>query len=433
MLDIRFIRENPDVVKENIKKKFQDEKLPLVDQVLALDEENRAAVSEANELRASRNALSKQVGMLMGQAKKDPSKLEEAEAVKAKVKANADRLAELEAKEVELAAQIHKIMLVIPNIIDPSVPIGPDDSANVEVERFGEPKVPDFEIPYHTEIMESFNGIDMDAAGRVSGNGFYYLLGDVARLHEAVLAYARDFMINKGFTFCIPPFMIHGNVVEGVMSQTDMEAMMYKIEGEDLYLIGTSEHSMIGKFIDQIIPESSLPQTLTSYSPCFRKEKGAHGIEERGVYRIHQFEKQEMIVVCKPEDSMDWYEKMWRYSVELFRSLDIPVRQLECCSGDLADLKVKSCDIEAWSPRQQKYFEVCSCSNLGDAQARRLKMRVKGEKGTYLPHTLNNTVVAPPRMLIAFLENNLQADGSVTIPEVLRPYMGGLEVMVPKK
>ena len=433
MLDMKFIRENPDVVKENIKKKFQDEKLPLVDQVLALDAENRACVSEANELRASRNTLSKQVGMLMGQAKKDPSKLEEAEAVKAKVKANADRLAELEARETELAAQIRKIMLVIPNIIDPSVPIGPDDSANVEVERFGEPRVPDFEIPYHTEIMESFNGIDMDSAGRVSGNGFYYLLGDVARLHEAVLAYARDFMINKGFTFCIPPFMIHGNVVEGVMSQTEMDAMMYKIEGEDLYLIGTSEHSMIGKFIDQIIPEDALPQTLTSYSPCFRKEKGAHGIEERGVYRIHQFEKQEMIVVCKPEDSMDWYEKMWRYSVELFRSLDIPVRQLECCSGDLADLKVKSCDIEAWSPRQKKYFEVCSCSNLGDAQARRLKMRVKGENGMYLPHTLNNTVVAPPRMLIAFLENNLQADGSVVIPEVLRPYMGGLEVMVPKK
>ena len=433
MLDMKFIRENPDVVKENIKKKFQEEKLPLVDEVLALDAENRACVSEANELRASRNTLSKQVGMLMGQAKKDPSKLEEAEAVKAQVKANADRLAYLENRETELAAQIRKIMLVIPNIIDPSVPIGPDDSANVEVERFGEPKVPDFEIPYHTEIMESFNGIDMDSAGRVSGNGFYYLLGDVARLHEAVLAYARDFMINKGFTFCIPPFMIHGNVVEGVMSQTDMEAMMYKIEGEDLYLIGTSEHSMIGKFIDQIIPEASLPQTLTSYSPCFRKEKGAHGIEERGVYRIHQFEKQEMIVVCKPEDSMDWYEKMWRYSVELFRSLDIPVRQLECCSGDLADLKVKSCDIEAWSPRQKKYFEVCSCSNLGDAQARRLKMRVKGENGMYLPHTLNNTVVAPPRMLIAFLENNLQADGSVVIPQVLRPYMGGLEVMVPKK
>ncbi len=433
MLDIRFVRENPDAVKENIKKKFQEEKLPLVDRVLALDAENRAAMSEANELRAARNTLSKQVGMLMGQAKKDPSKLAEAEEAKAKVKANADRLAELEQKETELAEQIRKIMLVIPNIIAPSVPIGPDDSANVEVERFGEPKTPDFEIPYHTEIMESFHGVDMDAAGRVSGSGFYYLLGDVARLHEAVLAYARDFMIGKGFTFCIPPFMIHGNVVEGVMSQTDMEAMMYKIEGEDLYLIGTSEHSMIGKFIDQIIPESSLPQTLTSYSPCFRKEKGSHGIEERGVYRIHQFEKQEMIVVCRPEDSMDWYEKMWRYSVELFRSIDIPVRQLECCSGDLADLKVKSCDIEAWSPRQQKYFEVCSCSNLGDAQARRLKMRVKGEKGTYLPHTLNNTVVAPPRMLIAFLENNLQADGSVAIPKVLQPYMGGLEVMKPKK
>ena len=431
MLDIRFIRENPEAVKENIKKKFQEEKLPLVDEVLALDAENRAAMSEANELRASRNALSKQVGMLMGQAKKDPSKLAEAEEAKAKVKANADRLAQLEEKETELAEKIRKIMLLIPNIIDPSVPIGPDDSANVEVERFGEPVTPGFEIPYHTEIMERFNGVDMDAAGRVSGNGFYYLMGDVARLHEAVLAYARDFMIGKGFTFCIPPFMIHGNVVEGVMSQTDMEAMMYKIEGEDLYLIGTSEHSMIGKFIDQIIPESALPQTLTSYSPCFRKEKGAHGIEERGVYRIHQFEKQEMIVVCKPEESMDWYEKMWRYSVELFRSLDIPVRQLECCSGDLADLKVKSCDIEAWSPRQKKYFEVCSCSNLGDAQARRLKMRVKGEKGTYLPHTLNNTVVAPPRMLIAFLENNLRADGSVTIPKVLQPYMGGLEVMVP--
>ena len=433
MLDIKFIRENPDAVRENIKKKFQDAKLPLVDQVLALDEENRAAVSEANELRANRNALSKQVGMLMGQAKKDPSKLEEAEAVKAQVKANADRLAELESKETELAQQIRHIMLQIPNIIDPSVPIGPDDSCNVEVQRFGEPVVPDFEIPYHTQIMESFNGIDMDAAGRVSGNGFYYLMGDIARLHEAVLAYARDFMINKGFTFCIPPFMIHGNVVEGVMSQTEMDAMMYKIEGEDLYLIGTSEHSMIGKFIDQIIPEESLPQTLTSYSPCFRKEKGAHGIEERGVYRIHQFEKQEMVVVCKPEDSMKWYEQMWRYSVELFRSLDIPVRQLECCSGDLADLKVKSCDIEAWSPRQQKYFEVCSCSNLGDAQARRLKMRVKGEKGTYLPHTLNNTVVAPPRMLIAFLENNLQADGTVKIPAVLQPYMGGTQVLVPKK
>ena len=432
MLDMRFVRENPDVVKENIKKKFQDQKLPLVDEVIALDAENRAAITEASELRAQRNALSKQVGMLMGQAKKDPSKLEEAEAAKAKVKANADRLAELEQKETELEAKIHKIMLQIPQIIDPSVPIGPDDSANVEVQRFGEPVVPDFPIPYHTEIMESFNGIDLDAAGRVSGNGFYYLLGDIARLHEAVLAYGRDFMIDKGFTYCIPPFMIHGNVVEGVMSQTDMDAMMYKIEGEDLYLIGTSEHSMIGRFIDQILPESALPQTLTSYSPCFRKEKGAHGIEERGVYRIHQFEKQEMIVVCKPEDSMDWYEKLWRFSVELFRNMDIPVRQLECCSGDLADLKVKSCDIEAWSPRQQKYFEVCSCSNLGDAQARRLKIRIKGEDGkTYLAHTLNNTCVAPPRMLIAFLENNLQADGTVKIPEVLRPYMGGKELLVP--
>ena len=434
MLDIKFVRENPEIVKENIRKKFQDAKLPMVDEVLELDKLNRAAITEASELRASRNSLSKEVGKLMGMAKKDPSKLEEAEKVKAQVKANAERLAELEKLEEEYAARIRTLMLNIPNIIDPSVPIGPDDSANVEVERFGEPLVPEYEVPYHTEIMESFNGVDMDAAGRVSGNGFYYLMGDVARLHSAVLAYARDFMIGKGFTYCIPPFMIHGNVVEGVMSQTDMDAMMYKIEGEDLYLIGTSEHSMIGKFIDQIIPEETLPQTLTSYSPCFRKEKGAHGIEERGVYRIHQFEKQEMIVVCKPEDSMDWYEKMWRFSVELFRSLEIPVRQLECCSGDLADLKVKSCDIEAWSPRQQKYFEVCSCSNLGDAQARRLKMRVKGEDGKmYLPHTLNNTVVAPPRMLIAFLENHLQADGSVTIPEVLRPYMGGLEVMIPKK
>ena len=433
MLDIKFVRENPDVVKENIKKKFQDQKLPLVDEVLELDSQNRAAIAEAQELRTQRNALSKQVGILMGQAKKDPSKLQEAEEAKAKVKANADRLAELEALETELAQKIRHIMLQIPNIIDPSVPIGPDDSANVEVQRFGEPVTPDFDIPYHTQIMESFNGIDMDAAGRVSGNGFYYLMGDIARLHEGVLAYARDFMIDKGFTFCIPPFMIHGNVVEGVMSQTEMDAMMYKIEGEDLYLIGTSEHSMIGKFIDQILTEDQLPQTLTSYSPCFRKEKGAHGIEERGIYRIHQFEKQEMVVVCKPEDSMKWYEQMWQYSVELFRTLEIPVRQLECCSGDLADLKVKSCDIEAWSPRQQKYFEVCSCSNLGDAQARRLKMRVKGEKGTYLPHTLNNTVVAPPRMLIAFLENNLQADGSVKIPEVLRPYMGGKELLIPKK
>jgi seryl-tRNA synthetase len=433
MLDIKFIRENPEIVKENIQKKFQDQKLPLVDEVIALDAQNRAAIAEAQELRTARNSLSKEVGKLMGQAKKDPSKLEEAEAVKAKVKAQADRLAELEQLETELAEKIRKILLVIPNIIDPSVPIGPDDSHNVEVQRFGEATVPDFEVPYHVDLMEKFDGIDLDAAGRVSGNGFYYLLGDIARLHEAVLAYGRDFMIDKGFTYCIPPFMIHGNVVEGVMSQTDMDAMMYKIEGEDLYLIGTSEHSMIGRFIDQIIPGENLPQTLTSYSPCFRKEKGAHGIEERGIYRIHQFEKQEMIVVCKPEDSMDWYEKLWRYSVELFRSMDIPVRQLECCSGDLADLKVKSCDIEAWSPRQQKYFEVCSCSNLGDAQARRLHIRYKDENGrNVLAHTLNNTCVAPPRMLIAFLENNLQADGTVKIPEVLRPYMGGKEKLVPK-
>ena len=379
MLDIKFIRENPDIVKENIKKKFQDEKLPLVDEVIELDSQRRANIQEADQLRSDRNRLSKQVGMLMGQAKKDPSKLAEAEAVKKQVTDEAERLAALEKLEAELDEKVHHIMLQIPQIIDPSVPIGPDDSANVEVQRFGEAKVPDFPIPYHTDIMESFDGIDMDAAGRVSGSGFYYLLGDIARLHEAVLAYGRDFMISKGFTYCIPPFMIHGNVVEGVMSQTDMDAMMYKIEGEDLYLIGTSEHSMIGKFIDQIIPEATLPQTLTSYSPCFRKEKGSHGIEERGVYRIHQFEKQEMIVVCKPEDSMDWYNRMWKWSVELFRSMDIPVRQLECCSGDLADLKVKSCDIEAWSPRQKKYFEVCSCSNLGDAQARRLKIRVKGE------------------------------------------------------
>ena len=432
MLDIRFVRENPEIVKENIKKKFQDHKLPMVDEVIELDTQRRAAIVEADNLRSERNKLSKQVGMLMGQAKKDPSKLAEAEEVKAKVKADADRLAELEVLEKELDEKVRKIMLSIPNIIDPSVPIGESDEFNVEVERFGEPVTPDYEIPYHTAIMESLSGVDMDSAGRVSGNGFYYLMGDIARLHSGVLAYARDFMINKGFIYCIPPFMIHGNVVEGVMSQTEMDAMMYKIEGEDLYLIGTSEHSMIGKFIDQIIPEAQLPQTLTSYSPCFRKEKGAHGIEERGVYRIHQFEKQEMVVVCKPEDSMAWYEKMWRYSVELFRSLESPVRQLECCSGDLADLKVKSCDIEAWSPRQQKYFEVCSCSNLGDAQARRLKMRVKGEDGKlYLPHTLNNTVVAPPRMLIAFLENHLQADGSVTIPEALRPYVGGKEKLVP--
>ena len=430
MLDIKLIRNDPELVKENIRKKFQDAKLPLVDEVLELDRKNRAAIQEASDLRAARNTLSKKVGMLMGQAKKDPSKLTEAEEVKAQVKAQAERLAELEKLEGEYAEEIRRRMMLIPNIIDPSVPIGPDDSCNVEVARFGEPVVPDFPSPYHTVIMERFNGIDMDAAGRVSGQGFYYLLGDIARLHESVLAYARDFMIDKGFTYCIPPFMIHGNVVEGVMSQNDMDAMMYKIEGEDLYLIGTSEHSMIGRYIDQILPESALPQTLTSYSPCFRKEKGSHGLEERGVYRIHQFEKQEMIVVCKPEESMDWYEKMWRWSVELFRNLEIPVRQLECCSGDLADLKVKSCDIEAWSPRQKKYFEVCSCSNLGDAQARRLKMRVKGEDGkTYLPHTLNNTVVAPPRMLIAFLENHLQADGSVTIPEVLRPYMGGKSLL----
>ena len=432
MLDIKFIRENPDAVKENIRKKFQNAKLPLVDEVIALDAEKRAAENEGNDLRAQRNKLSKQVGMLMGQAKKDPSKLEEAEAVKAQVKADADRLAQLEEMEEKLSQQIHHILLVIPQMIDPSVPIGKDDSCNVEVERFGEATVPAFDIPYHTDIMERFDGIDLDAAGRVSGNGFYYLMGDIARLHEAVLAYGRDFMINKGFTYCIPPFMIHGNVVEGVMSQTDMDAMMYKIEGEDLYLIGTSEHSMIGKFIDTINDEETLPQTLTSYSPCFRKEVGAHGIEERGVYRIHQFEKQEMVVVCKPEESKMWYDKLWQNTVDFFRSMDIPVRTLECCSGDLADLKVKSCDIEAWSPRQQKYFEVCSCSNLGDAQARRLHIRVKGKDGkSYLAHTLNNTCVAPPRMLIAFLENHLQADGSVTIPKVLQPYMGGLEVMVP--
>ena len=433
MIDIRLIRENPELVRENIRKKYQDAKLPLVDEVIALDKANRAAINEASNLRAERNTLSKQIGMLMGQAKKDPSKLAEAEAVKAQVTAQAARLAELEQQEAELEAKIHKIMLTIPQIIDPSVPLGPDDSCNVEVQRFGDAVVPDFPIPYHTEIMERFDGIDLDAARRVSGNGFYYLMGDIARLHEAVLTYARDFMIDKGFTYCIPPFMIHGNVVEGVMSQTDMDAMMYKIEGEDLYLIGTSEHSMIGKFIDQIIPEETLPQTLTSYSPCFRKEKGAHGIEERGVYRIHQFEKQEMIVVCRPEESMDWYNKLWSYSVELFRNLEIPVRQLECCSGELADLKVKSCDIEAWSPRQKKYFEVCSCSNLGDAQARRLSIRVKGADGKmYLAHTLNNTCVAPPRMLIAFLENHLQKDGSVTIPKCLQPYMGGKEVLIPK-
>ncbi len=438
MLDIKFVRENPEAVKENIRKKFQNAKLPLVDEAIALDAERRQAIADGEALKAERNKLSKANGPLFGKLKKCTDEAErsaiqmEIDANNAAVKADAERMAQLEAKEEQAEAALNKIMLVIPQMIDPSVPIGPDDSCNVEVQRFGEPKTPDFDTPYHTDIMERFDGIDMDAAARVSGSGFYYLLGDIARLHEAVLAYARDFMIGKGFTYCIPPFMIHGNVVEGVMSQTDMDAMMYKIEGEDLYLIGTSEHSMIGKFIDQIIPEDKLPQTLTSYSPCFRKEKGAHGIEERGVYRIHQFEKQEMIVVCKPEDSKKWYEQMWQYSVELFRSLDIPVRQLECCSGDLADLKCKSCDIEAWSPRQQKYFEVCSCSNLGDAQARRLKIRYKDAGGKMqLCHTLNNTVVAPPRMLIAFLENNLQADGSVLVPEALRPYMGGKERLVP--
>jgi len=440
VLDIRFLRENPELVKENIRKKFQNAKLPLVDEAIALDAERRAAMAESDSLKAARNKLSKANGPLYGQLKKCADEAKKAElqaqidANNAAVKANAERVALLDARAAQAEEQLNKIMMVIPQMIDPSVPIGPDDSCNVEVQRFGEPRVPNFEIPYHTDIMERFDGIDMDAAGRVSGNGFYYLLGDIARLHSAVTAYARDFMINKGFTYCIPPFMIRGNVVTGVMSFAEMDAMMYKIEGEDLYLIGTSEHSMIGRYIDQIIPEDKLPQTMTSYSPCFRKEKGAHGIEERGVYRIHQFEKQEMVVVCKPEDSSKWYEQMWHYSVELFRSLDIPVRQLDCCSGDLADLKVKSCDIEAWSPRQQKYFEVCSCSNLGDAQARRLKIRVKGEDGkTYLPHTLNNTVVAPPRMLIAFLENNLQADGSVLIPEALRPYMGGCERLIPKK
>ena len=427
MLDIKFLRENPDIVKQNIKNKFQDRKLPLVDEVIALDKESRATQQEADELRAKRKKISKNIGGLMAQGKK-----EEAEALKAEVAQGAERLAELEKKESELAEKIKEIMMTIPNIIDPSVPIGKDDSENVEIERFGEPVVPDFEIPYHTEIMEKFDGIDLDAARDVAGNGFYYLMGDIARLHSAVISYARDFMIDRGFTYCVPPFMIRSNVVTGVMSFDEMDAMMYKIEGEDLYLIGTSEHTMIGRFIDQTIDGEKLPLTLTSYSPCFRKEKGAHGIEERGIYRIHQFEKQEMIVVCKPEDSMTWYDKLWKNSVELFRSMEIPVRQLECCSGDLADLKVKSCDIEAWSPRQQKYFEVCSCSNLGDAQARRLHIRVKGKDGkTYLTHTLNNTCVAPPRMLIAFLENHLQADGSVTIPEVLQPYMGGLEVMVP--
>ena len=429
MLDLKFVRENPEIVKQNIRNKFQDAKLPLVDEVIELDEKSRRAKKEADDLRASRNKLSKEIGKLMGQGKK-----EEAEAVKAQVNANSVRLAELEAQESELSEKILKIMMTIPNIIDPSVPIGKDDSENVELERFGEPVVPDFEIPYHTEIMERFNGIDLDAARKVAGNGFYYLMGDIARLHSAVISYARDFMIDRGFTYCVPPFMIRSNVVTGVMSFAEMDAMMYKIEGEDLYLIGTSEHSMIGKFIDTITPEDQLPQTLTSYSPCFRKEKGAHGIEERGVYRIHQFEKQEMIVVCKPEESPMWYDRLWQNTVDLFRSMDIPVRTLGCCSGDLADLKVKSCDVEAWSPRQKKYFEVGSCSNLGDAQARRLKIRVQAEDGSkYLAHTLNNTVVAPPRMLIAFLENNLQADGSVKIPQVLRPYMGGMEVMIPKK
>ena len=427
MLDIKFVRENPDAVKENIKKKFQDSKLALVDEVVAIDAELRAAKTEADELRANRNKASKEIGALMAQGKKD-----EAEQAKKRVTEFADRLAALEAKEAELTEKLTKDMMVIPNIIDPTVPIGKDDSENVELERFGEPVVPDFEVPYHTDIMESLNGIDLDSARKVAGNGFYYLMGDIARLHSAVISYARDFMIDRGFTYCVPPFMIRSSVVTGVMSFAEMDAMMYKIEGEDLYLIGTSEHSMIGKYIDTIVQEKTLPHTLTSYSPCFRKEKGAHGIEERGVYRIHQFEKQEMIVVCKPEDSMDWFHKLWRNTVDLFRSMDIPVRTIECCSGDLADLKVKSYDVEAWSPRQKKYFEVGSCSNLGDAQARRLKIRVNGEDGRkYFAHTLNNTVAAPPRMLIAFLENNLCADGSVKIPEVLRPYMGGKERLVP--
>ena len=427
MLDLKFVRENPEIVKQNIRNKFQDRKLPLVDEVIELDEQARATQTEADELRANRNKLSKQIGALMAQGKK-----EEAEEVKAKVNADAERLKELEAKESELNARVKEIMMTIPNIIDPSVPIGKDDSENVEIEKFGEPVVPDYEIPYHTDIMESFNGIDLDAARRVAGNGFYYLMGDIARLHSAVISYARDFMINRGFTYCVPPFMIRSNVVTGVMSFAEMDAMMYKIEGEDLYLIGTSEHSMIGKFIGQTLEKDQVPQTLTSYSPCFRKEKGAHGIEERGVYRIHQFEKQEMIVVCEPEESKEWYDKLWKNTVDLFRSMDIPVRTLECCSGDLADLKVKSVDVEAWSPRQQKYFEVGSCSNLGDAQARRLGIRIKGENGSYFAHTLNNTVVAPPRMLIAFLENNLQADGSVRLPEVLQPYMGGNKEITPK-
>ena len=427
MLDIKFVRENTEIVKQNIRNKFQDKKLPLVDEVLELDKRNREIKQEVEALRAERNKLSKEIGGLMKQGKK-----EEAEEVKRQVAASADRINELSAEEAEVEEKLKTNMMVIPNIIDPSVPIGKDDSENVEIERFGEPVVPDFEIPYHTEIMESFNGIDLDSARKVAGNGFYYLMGDIARLHSAVIAYARDFMINRGFTYCVPPFMIRSNVVTGVMSFAEMDSMMYKIEGEDLYLIGTSEHSMIGKFIDTIIPEEELPKTLTSYSPCFRKEKGAHGIEERGVYRIHQFEKQEMIVVCKPEESKMWYEKLWKNTVDLFRSMDIPVRTLECCSGDLADLKVKSVDVEAWSPRQKKYFEVGSCSNLGDAQARRLKIRINGENGKYFAHTLNNTVVAPPRMLIAFLENNLQADGSVKIPEVLQPYMGGMKVIEKK-
>ena len=427
MLDIKFVRENPDVVKENIRKKFQDQKIPMVDEVIALDQENRNIKQEVESLRANKNKISKQIGALMAQGKK-----EEAEEVKKEVAASGAKIDELSAREKEVEEKIKTIMMTIPNIIDPSVPVGKDDSENVEIERFGEPVVPDFEVPYHAEIMESFDGLDLDSARKVAGNGFYYLMGDIARIHSAVISYARDFMINKGFTYCVPPFMIRSDVVTGVMSFAEMDAMMYKIEGEDLYLIGTSEHSMIGKFIDTILPEDTLPRTLTSYSPCFRKEKGAHGLEERGVYRIHQFEKQEMIVVCKPEDSKMWFDKLWQNTVELFRTLDIPVRTLECCSGDLADLKVKSIDVEAWSPRQKKYFEVGSCSNLGDAQARRLKIRVNGENGKYFAHTLNNTVVAPPRMLIAFLENNLNADGSVNIPKALQPYMGGIEEIVPK-
>ena len=427
MLDIKFVRENPDVVKENIRKKFQDQKIPMVDEVIALDQENRNIKQEVESLRANKNKISKQIGALMAQGKK-----EEAEEVKKEVAASGAKIDELSAREKEVEEKIKTIMMTIPNIIDPSVPVGKDDSENVEIERFGEPVVPDYEVPYHAEIMESFDGLDLDSARKVAGNGFYYLMGDIARIHSAVISYARDFMINKGFTYCVPPFMIRSDVVNGVMSFAEMDAMMYKIEGEDLYLIGTSEHSMIGKFIDTILPEDTLPRTLTSYSPCFRKEKGAHGLEERGVYRIHQFEKQEMIVVCKPEDSKMWFDKLWQNTVELFRTLDIPVRTLECCSGDLADLKVKSIDVEAWSPRQKKYFEVGSCSNLGDAQARRLKIRVNGENGKYFAHTLNNTVVAPPRMLIAFLENNLNADGSVNIPKALQPYMGGIEKIVPK-